>query len=512
MLSNFTCAAVNPVGTGFFGHQTFDVLVPPHFIRALPQTTGVLADESLVNLTCQVECAPQCAIHWLKNGVHITDKDVRYNITTRHVGANVEAFVFDSVISNLLWNMDAWPDKRLTRGKDNAFYSCLTSENVAGGSVTSTTYFRVEYPPEDIDVSPYEVNVTENHIPPEIHCSASGFPEPTYIWTTLSENGTKNVVSGNQTLRLNFPILRNQSGEYLCEASNKYGTINETAFIDVLYEPECEVTKDIEQHGLFIIECSILSANPRDFVYEWLFEDGNITEHVKNEGNRLTFKEIGGNYYVYGNYTCTVSNSIGNATCSKIITSEGSWLEKVAKSKDILMWAAVIAALLLVVALVVLFFLCRRKSATEGKKLSMESRQNPEGTQTDISQIMHPPAVSFKKREPTNRLTRVKYTKNDGSTPADAKKKKASLPRDDKAFYENLPFHGLQPPPNKPFKPVLPDLEYADVEFGNQSLNNNAPPYTKAKIVDKIVEDSEKEPPQGGNMPARPPRAKETRK
>uniref|UniRef100_T1JAP8 Ig-like domain-containing protein n=1 Tax=Strigamia maritima TaxID=126957 RepID=T1JAP8_STRMM len=26
MLSNFTCAAVNPVGTGFFGHQTFDVL------------------------------------------------------------------------------------------------------------------------------------------------------------------------------------------------------------------------------------------------------------------------------------------------------------------------------------------------------------------------------------------------------------------------------------------------------------------------------------------------------
>ncbi|XP_034251543.1 hemicentin-1 isoform X2 [Thrips palmi] len=36
---------------------------------------------------------------------------------------------------------------------------------------------------------------------------------------------------------------------------------------------------------------------------------------------------------------------------------------------------------------------------------------------------------------------------------------------DGKAFYENLPFHGIQNAPNKPYRPEFSDLDYADVDY-----------------------------------------------
>ncbi|XP_044729273.1 hemicentin-1 [Chrysoperla carnea] len=60
----------------------------------------------------------------------------------------------------------------------------------------------------------------------------------------------------------------------------------------------------------------------------------------------------------------------------------------------------------------------------------------------------------------------------------------------DRGFYENLPFHGMQNPPNKPFKPEFSDLDYADVDYRSYGPIN----YKAASIYAQIkkVKDNKK--------------------
>jgi hypothetical protein len=143
--TNFSCYAYNEGGDGYPAVIELDVHAPPAFIQKLPPYTGALYTTPGVSLSCRVECIPACSIHWLKDGRGITDEeDDQYYIRDSYLPAEPSTGDFESVLSILHFNMSAWPEEKFDIFKDTANYSCISTNNVAGPGVRSTTYFGVE--------------------------------------------------------------------------------------------------------------------------------------------------------------------------------------------------------------------------------------------------------------------------------------------------------------------------------------------------------------------------------
>uniref|UniRef100_A0A646QD31 Hemicentin-1 n=1 Tax=Hemiscolopendra marginata TaxID=943146 RepID=A0A646QD31_9MYRI len=444
-ISNFTCTAVNEVGEGLYATKSIEIKAPPSFIETLPEIYGVLENSTNASLSCQIECVPECEIVWFKDERPISGS---YFVKNVSLPIDYELNHLPSTLSTL-----TWPDRQLKRDQDNARYMCKSSGNLVGKSISSETYFQVEFPPEDIDVSDDVVDVLFNTTPAAVTCIANGLPAPNYYWTFGDEE-----VSAEAELSLNYNIPKEQSGIYTCVAFNKHGNQTATTLINVLYKPECTIDKQIMNDGQVVITCEV-SANPTDVFFQWFKDDEPLTDDIYTDEleSAVRFQE---DEFRYGSYKCIVNNSIGESgPCAIVLTGEGGWLERLAENKAVFVTASVVAGvlLMLIIIIVVIVIVCivKRRAAAKG---------GSEGKK--------------KKGEPDNR-----------------------------AFYENLPFHGLQAPPNKPFKPILPDLEYADVDFPAQPMNNNHP-YNKAKIVEQILKDVEDDEAGSGDTPMRPPRAK----
>uniref|UniRef100_A0A2S2QIM5 Uncharacterized protein n=2 Tax=Sipha flava TaxID=143950 RepID=A0A2S2QIM5_9HEMI len=68
---------------------------------------------------------------------------------------------------------------------------------------------------------------------------------------------------------------------------------------------------------------------------------------------------------------------------------------------------------------------------------------------------------------------RQKYSRSGGGQQQDNDSNLGATGDSKAAFYENLPFHGMRPPPNQPYKPPAAsgyaegggDMEYADVDY-----------------------------------------------
>lgn len=143
--TNFSCYAYNDGGEGIMANVELDVHAPPAFIQKLIPYTGALFSTSGISLSCRVECVPQCNIAWFKDGVGIDENENdRYFIHDSYLPAEPATGDFESVHSILHFNMSAWPNENLDIYKDNANYSCVSSNNSVGVGVRSATYFGVE--------------------------------------------------------------------------------------------------------------------------------------------------------------------------------------------------------------------------------------------------------------------------------------------------------------------------------------------------------------------------------
>lgn len=100
--TNFSCYAYNEGGNGEPATVFLDVHAPPAFIQSLNPYTGTLFSTPSVNLSCRVECVPQCAIAWFKDGVGIEDSDERYEVVENYLPADHSTGDFESVLSTLV--------------------------------------------------------------------------------------------------------------------------------------------------------------------------------------------------------------------------------------------------------------------------------------------------------------------------------------------------------------------------------------------------------------------------
>ncbi|XP_031616824.1 hemicentin-1 isoform X2 [Contarinia nasturtii] len=359
--TNFTCYAYNKGGIGQSATIALDVLAPPAFIKALQPRTAALFSTQNISLSCRVECVPLCTITWYKNGIGIEKYDERYVITDTFLPADKAIGDFESVLSTLHFNISAWPKQQLDIHQDNANYSCVSSANSEGPGVRSSTVFHVEYPPENTTVSNVTVDVIEGNSPPRITCAGNAYPPLQYQWI---RNGT--VIDGS-LLQIHKPMTREDAGIYECVSRNKHGTQSASIEINILYKPDCTITRrEINDEDTLVCTAN---GNPAKMSFEWTVKMENETEIMPESStddsdtvSLLTINDDKGR-----TYRCIANNSVGIGTmCNIEITvwpkRQYHWWQHWNTNPMIIIIAAVTALLLMVIIICcIIICICRKR-------------------------------------------------------------------------------------------------------------------------------------------------------
>ncbi|XP_046627501.1 uncharacterized protein LOC124308652 isoform X7 [Neodiprion virginianus] len=219
--ANFTCWAYNEAGDGDPATVFVQVFAPPAFVRKLPPYTGVVYDTQKASIYCSVECVPLCNISWSKDDVPMNFTDNKqYFVKNTYHDPDPKTNDFQSIQSELIWNLSWWPSGKLDRFDDNGKFTCESTPNTIGPGVKSTTHFHVEFPPENINVSQKAVNVSFNQTPEAVTCFAIAHPEPSFRWY---REGSNDTISENNVLSFSHGLSERNTGNYICEASNRHG-------------------------------------------------------------------------------------------------------------------------------------------------------------------------------------------------------------------------------------------------------------------------------------------------
>ncbi|KAL7033530.1 hypothetical protein ACKWTF_007630 [Chironomus riparius] len=402
--NNFSCYAINDGGNGTMATINVEVQVAPTFISTLPQYSGFLYSEPKIMLTCRIECVPKCSIYWFLDGEEISNLNERYFINETSIAADTSTGDFESVLSELHFNLSAWSNKRLNILKDSANYTCSSSNNSVGLGVRSVTSFGVEYPPENVTVSQQEVQVVEGRTPPRVLCSASAHPAPKYQWKRWDTNEV--FVRNSPVLTFPNGLNRTDKGIYSCIVENKHGNNVANITMNILYAPNCTITRK-EEDGEDTLIC-VADGNPEDYQYIWEFSSENETDINKKLDYKTRNKK---SYLILGDvpqkrvYICRSNNTVGTGSqCEISVEGHLLWWNKLWSLAPYIIVSLVVICLIAVIILIcIIICLCRRRRKRSSK--SMEKS-----------------LVDNKPNDP-------------GAEPCEN--------------YENLPFHGLQNPPSK---------------------------------------------------------------
>ncbi|KAL1124451.1 hypothetical protein AAG570_001077 [Ranatra chinensis] len=380
--SNFTCTAVNLGGRSASATQYIKVFAPPTFIERLPLYYGALMTSQSINMTCRVECSPICSINWQKNGVRLdTGSNSRYWVHNSVLPPDPRTNDFESVVSTLVWNMTAWPGGRLDRIADNANYTCHSTGNAVGSGVKSTSFFGVEYPPENLTVSNKIVNVIEGNIPEKVLCSSKAFPQASYQW---KRDGESDIIIKGNALILSYPLSRRNSGEYVCQAINKHGNNTVKTKINVLYKPECGISQQ-EMEGKLVLKCTA-RADPSDVDFTWKIKNENetIEENIEKNGLESLLK-LETRIENFRTYLCYANNSVGvSIPCEHDVTayqeksSNVSWWYKLENENLMILLAVIVGIFVMVLIIcIIIIIVCRRKRASDkyNNPVEMEDRE-----------------------------------------------------------------------------------------------------------------------------------------
>ncbi|XP_057319542.1 hemicentin-2 isoform X2 [Microplitis mediator] len=385
--ANFTCIAYNQAGDGDPATTFIDVAAPPGFINPLAPYNGYVYNAVNVSIGCRVECSPICNVSWIKNNVPInfTATD-RYYVTNVYHPADQSTSDFESIQSNLTWNLDAWPNRQLDRFKDNDNYTCISSDNDVGEGVNSTTHFQVEFPPENMTISTKQINVTVDFIPESVKCGAIAHPEPTFRWY---REGSTETISQSPVLVFETRVPKRSNGTYFCEATNRHGTNNISTYLNVLYKPECQIFKE-RINGEDYLICTAV-GNPKESNFSWSLKSDNDSlgqlAEIRQGKSYLLLDTAVTNFRTY---ICIANNSIGSSLpCERGVPARQGrlgnlpwWLQLEGDLLIIVVIIVVTIFVAIIVCCVIVYLICRRKQMQakySNRVVSLEERQHPDG-------------------------------------------------------------------------------------------------------------------------------------
>ncbi|KAI3356952.1 hypothetical protein L3Q82_003588 [Scortum barcoo] len=153
-----------------------------------------------------------------------------------------------------------------------------------------------------------------------LRCDAHGFPAPTITWSKLrSPLPWRHKVVNNSLV---LPSVgRQDSGEYICSASNHMGTTEVTIMLDVETLPYAtSVPDDVAVRVGEVIRLQCLAHGTPPLTYTWTKLGGNLPRRAEVNGGDLQINLATAEDA--GSYKCVASNKVGNSEVVAKVTVE----------------------------------------------------------------------------------------------------------------------------------------------------------------------------------------------
>ncbi|XP_053096922.1 basement membrane-specific heparan sulfate proteoglycan core protein isoform X13 [Pangasianodon hypophthalmus] len=285
----YRCVASNPYGVT---HSIASLIVkePP---RATVTPTGPVRVKvgEPINLECQAAGEPRPSVTW-----HRLDNN-RKTILSSPVPMESNA------VMQIL----------VARPEDSGTYIC-TAQNSQGRLETRVEVIieggaQVPTVPRAIVRDPLLVVVEGSTA--VLHCDAHGFPKPTITWSKLRAPLPWRHKIVNNSLVLPS-VGRQDSGQYICNATNHMGTSEVTIMVDVETPPyTTTLPDDVAVRVGEVIRLQCLAHGTPPMRFEWSKVDGRLPARAEVQGGDLQINLASPSDA--GTYKCVASNKVGRS-------------------------------------------------------------------------------------------------------------------------------------------------------------------------------------------------------
>ncbi|GAB6018703.1 hypothetical protein CHUAL_000380 [Chamberlinius hualienensis] len=276
---------------------------PPVFRKTLSDA-AVMADQS-IKFEVEIGGEPNPEITWYKDGHQLKDNE-RIKITE-----SVKTHSYTLEIKK-------------SRAEDAGNYSCIATNS--SGKVSECAHATVNEAPKFLkDIKNIEVHESENI---KFEVKVAGQPEPTVKWikgdVEVKTDGKRiKIEKDDRNYILSIDkVTREDAGKYSCVISNDFGSQTGKGDLTVNSKPEYveKLSNMTVKEGETDYKLKVkVSGHPAPKI-RWFIESMEIDERSKrytisDEGETkvLIIKKVDSE--CSGNYSCTIANSCGEATC-----------------------------------------------------------------------------------------------------------------------------------------------------------------------------------------------------
>ncbi|KAK7132382.1 hypothetical protein R3I93_018809 [Phoxinus phoxinus] len=244
-----------------------------------------------INLECQAAGEPRPSVRW-----HRLDNN-RRTMLSSPVPAD------SSAVMQVL----------VARPEDSGTYVC-TAQNNQGTTETRVEVF-VEGGPQVPTVPRASVRepltVVVEGSTTTLHCDAHGFPKPTITWSKeRSSLPWRHKIVDNSLVLPN--VGRQDSGQYVCNATNHMGTSEVTIMLEVDTPPYAtSLPDDVSVRVGEVVRLQCLAHGTPPLRYEWTKVNGSLPPTAQLQGGDLQINLAKENDA--GTYKCVASNKVGKS-------------------------------------------------------------------------------------------------------------------------------------------------------------------------------------------------------
>ncbi|XP_029545590.1 uncharacterized protein LOC115147482 [Salmo trutta] len=339
-----------------------------------------VSDGERVTLRCRTKCTVSLnpTYIWYKNGQRLTKPITSYNSLILDPVTSYNSLILDPVTSYNSLIIDPVTSYNSlildpVSSEDTGYYSCAVEgfERILSPEETLT----VRYGPKNtlVSVSPSGEIVEDSSV--TLTCSSDANPPvDKYTWYK------KNVASltGSEKTYNFTTISSEDSGEYYCEAENKYGRLNSSSVsVDVQYGPKSTSVSvspsgEIVEGSSVTLTCSS-DANPPVDKYTWYFQNKTFLNGFGQMYNISKFKSKDN-----GHYHCEALNGRGsrNSTALMIILP--------GKQTSVLNAAVGIIVVVLVLILCLSGLMWFRKKSSISTSDTRDTSENVQGNSSPV--------------------------------------------------------------------------------------------------------------------------------
>uniref|UniRef100_A0A665UZW2 Heparan sulfate proteoglycan 2 n=1 Tax=Echeneis naucrates TaxID=173247 RepID=A0A665UZW2_ECHNA len=285
----YRCVASNPFG---ITHSIVSLIVKEIPVAVVTPVGPVrVRVGEPINLECQASGEPRPSVSW-----HRLDSNRKTMLS-----------------SPVPMESNAVMQILVARPEDSGMYVCTARNNE--GSTETKIEVVVEGGSEVPSVPrasvPEPLMIVVEGQTATLRCDAHGFPSPTISWSKLrSPLPWRHKVVNNSLVLPN--VGRQDSGEYICSATNNMGTTEVTIMLDVETLPYAtSVPDDVAVRVGEVIRLQCLAHGTPPLTYTWTKLDGNLSPRAQvSEGdlqiNLATAEDA-------GSYKCVASNKVGDS-------------------------------------------------------------------------------------------------------------------------------------------------------------------------------------------------------